>query len=87
MRTIWTSLSLGPVAWFTPAVKSLYLTTLSENSPELHTCAHIKREPERPTYPPDCPPLPESVDLAESALTDEWTQQTSVFQSSELCAA
>lgn len=51
MRTIRTSGSLGPVTWFIPAVKSLYVTQ-SENSPELH--AHIKREPESPP-PPQLP--------------------------------
>lgn len=74
---------LGPVTWFTPAVKSLYVTP-SENSPELHSHAHIKKGTwERP---PALPRLPSAtricrlskkcpdgwVDVADVCIPELW---------------
>ncbi len=72
--------------------KGLYFTPSEKpNSPGMHTHTHTHTLPMLKLnlrgLSPDCPPPRESVDLAKSALMDDRTEQTSVYWSSELCAA
>lgn len=78
------------MTWFTAAVKGYTLHPVKILTPPgLHTHIHtppvLKQNLRGPS--PDRPPPGESVDLAKSALMDDWTEQTSVFWRSELCAA
>lgn len=78
------------MTWFTAAVKGYTLHPVKILPPwaahtHIHTLPMLKQNLRGPS--PDRPPPEESVDLAKSALMDDWTEQTSVFRRSELCAA
>lgn len=83
-----------PVTWFTAAVKGFTLHPMKIQT--LSGCTHTHKHKTH-TVPMlkqnlrglslGCPPPRESVDLAKSPVMDDWTEQTSVYWSSELCAA